>query len=68
MIDSGLEYKGKHLFLDQEEGANFTRLLHKAPKGNVKTALYKKRGPNGLYVVLTAAKNIAPGEKLSLIE
>jgi len=66
MIDSGLEHKGKHLFLDQEKGSNFTRLLTKAPKGNIKATLYKKRGPNGLYIVLTAAKNISPGEKLSL--
>lgn len=68
MIDSGLECKGMHLFLDQEKGSNFTRLLTKSSNGNIKATLYKKRGPNGLYIVLTAAKNISPGDKLSLKE
>jgi hypothetical protein len=68
MIDSGLAHKGQHLFLDTLQSSNFTRFLTKAKNGNLKVGLYKKRGPNGLYLVLTAAKDIRPGEKLSLQE
>jgi hypothetical protein len=64
MVDSGLEYKGKHLYLNQKECANFTRLIPSTTKGNIKATLYKKKGPNGLYIVLTALKDIKPGEKL----
>lgn len=67
-IDSGIEHKGQHLFLDPSETSNFTRFFTKEKGGNLKVTLYKKRGPNGLYLVITAARDIRPGEKLSLLE
>ena len=66
-FDTGLKYNQKTLYLDIRNLGNFTRLIPYSKEGNLKISLYKKRGTLELLFVVTAAKDINKGQKLSLI-
>lgn len=66
-FDTGLKYNQKTLYLDIRNLGNFTRLIPYSKEGNLKISLYKKRGTLELFFVVTAAKDINKGQKLSLI-
>ncbi|MBM3206997.1 MAG: SET domain-containing protein [Chlamydiae bacterium] len=65
-IQSGIKYKDKHLVLRQDKSFNFSKMISSSEHGNLKTSLYKRSDRNELILVISALRDILPGERLSV--